>query len=463
MKNNSKIQLLAFFFAALFSINAKSQCPASFSYTLNATGNVTFSNTSSSTTSNTIYNWDFGDTQFSNQINPNHTYAGNGTYVVTFTTTDTVTPCSSSVSQTITISNTACLLNASFYYALSTTGMAFFGNTTTGSIPLTSYTLNWGDGNTNYYTNNILQSIYPTHNYTVNGNYMILLQAQNSTGCVSSYTAIININIQPCTNMAGFTYTVNNNTVSFSDASTGTSTASVYSWDFGNNYYGNVSNPLPQNYPSNGQYVVSLTVFDYIDSTCTSTQSQTITLTNALCVSTSTFYLMQNSTSSSIVWDAFPTYPVNVSTVVWNWGDNTSSTGLYPSHTYSATGFYNICLTVSVSCGSSTTTCINQNIFKTNNSMQMATVNVLNSIPTSIGKNISATVDILLFPNPVKDVLTIENNATDFNVSIIDLYGKVIYTGTNAKNINVQNFNAGIYFVKISGNNFSKTSKIIKD
>jgi PKD repeat protein len=255
--------------------------------------------------------------------------------------------------------------------------------------------------------------------------------------------------------------------VNFTDASLGTNSLTGYYWDFGNSNISFSQNPPVQTYLYNGQYTVSLNVNDSIISGCNSSVTKTITIINAPCFVTSTFSMSKDSAiTTSIVWNAYPNYPANVSSVIWNWGDNSSSTGLYPTHTYSAAGFYNICLTVSVSCGSSTTTCLNTNIFKTNNnSLQMVTVNVLN-ISTGINKYTESIDQIHVFPNPVKDILTIENNNLDLSITIIDLTGKIIYSGvqkTIGSKIDMRSFNSGIYFVKLSGENYYKTVKIIKE
>ena len=462
MKNTYKLQLLAAIFTILFSISAKSQCVANFSHTLNTNGSVAFTNLSTNSSSNTPgYFWDFGDNQISFQASPTHVYAANGTYMITLFLNDSITPCTDSITQTITVSNVICMINAAFTASVFQTGNVNFYNTSTGVIPATTFTLDFGDGNTLYSNSSLGLS---PHSYTANGTYTVILDAQNSASCTSSYSTVVSVNIQPCTLAAGFTYTETNGVVSFSNTSVNTNSNTGYFWDFSNSNFSSLQSPPPLTYSYNGQYTVSLYVNDSLTTGCSSIITQTINVTNAPCFAVSSFAVAKDSAStSSIVWNAYPYYPPNVSSVLWNWGDNTSSTGLYPSHTYSAAGMYNICLTVSVSCGSSTISCLNTNIFRGTNSMQMASINVINTSPTGIPKNPIPATNILLFPNPVKDILTIEGDIPDFNVTICDLYGKTVHTGVNTKTISMQELNPGIYFVKISGAGFSKISKIIKD
>ncbi|MBA3680016.1 MAG: PKD domain-containing protein [Bacteroidetes bacterium] len=464
MKKITSFKIIAVLFACFLFGNAKSQCMASFSYTVGANGSVAFTNNSQPNTSTSInYSWNFGDNQFSTQTNPTHVYAASGSYLVILQRSDSLQSCNATYSTVITVTNVACNVVAGFNFTVNPSGLVTFVNASTGTIPQTMYYLQYGDNSSSNFPNNSFNTI--SHSYANSGNYTATLTAfNNSVTCFASYTANINVTVQPCTLTAGFTYTVNNGTVNFSNTSTGVSPTAFQYWNFGNSntFFG--ANPPTQSYNANGSYSVTLYINDSITTNCSSSITHTFNITNAPCIATANFYMAKDtSMMPSIVWNAYPFYPSNVSSVVWNWGDNSSSTGLYPSHTYSATGFYNICLTVSVSCGSSTTTCINQNIFKTNNSMQMAMVNVLSASPTGIAKNNVSAAAIRLYPNPVKDVLTIESDAADFNVIITDIYGKVVYSGVRSSNVNVQNLNSGIYFVKISGTDFSKTVKIIKD
>jgi PKD repeat protein len=73
------------------------------SFTVDATQEpmVSFTNTSTGTDGTTIYSWDFGDGNLSSAMSPTNTYAANGTYTVTLTTTG---PCGTNMStQVITI------------------------------------------------------------------------------------------------------------------------------------------------------------------------------------------------------------------------------------------------------------------------------------------------------------------------------------------------------------------------
>ncbi len=90
--------------------------------------------------------------------------------------------------------------------------------------------------------------------------------------------------------------------------------------------------------------------------------------------------------------------------------------------------------------------------------------------PKLIGNDIESKAvfnnDIEIYPNPINDQLKIRFiNTTDSNIQVYDLNGKVIYSKSVDTlndgvelNINTQNWQSGIYFVKANGS----THKIVK-
>jgi hypothetical protein len=75
-------------------------------------------------------------------------------------------------------------------------------------------------------------------------------------------------------------------------------------------------------------------------------------------------------------------------------------------------------------------------------------------------------------PNPATNafLLALEaNQTTDAQLSIVNMAGQIVLqqalkinTGLNAWDVNTINFNAGVYFVKINGKNFTHTTSLIK-
>lgn len=440
------------------------QCQANFTYTLNAAGNVTFSNTSVVTSTAPIFWWDFGDNSSSSALSPNHTYSTNGTYIVSLNLADSFpTPCYDTYTAAIVISNTACAVSANASTVQSANGLVYFTNNSTGVLPSTTYTIGFGDNTSATFTNFIGTS----HTYSASGNYFFYMQVANSPSCISIYSTMLNVVVQSCSLNANFAHSVNGGTVSFNNTSVGTSTSTQYYWDFGNFNNSFQQNPAPEVYLYNGTYTVSLTVLDSVQFFCSSTITKTITITNAPCYVNSTFAMAKDSSAlPAIVWNAYPNYPLNVTSVTWSWGDNSTSNALYPSHTYSAAGFYNICLTVSVSCGSQSTTCFNASINRSSENNAIATVNVINQTTGLAQLTGDPLSEVVIYPNPNNGQFTL--NGIDKRIqriTVLNMLGQSVYT----QEVNEQekldlnlDLPKGIYFVQMgNASGLSQTKKIV--
>lgn len=76
--------------------------------------------------------------------------------------------------------------------------------------------------------------------------------------------------------------------------------------------------------------------------------------------------------------------------------------------------------------------------------------------------------NVVLYPNPVKDALTVElgDMFTDVAVTITDLSGKVVlnqgFKTTSELNISLENQKEGVYMLTVSADGLSRTLKVIK-
>jgi hypothetical protein len=70
-----------------------------------------------------------------------------------------------------------------------------------------------------------------------------------------------------------------------------------------------------------------------------------------------------------------------------------------------------------------------------------------------------------IFPNPVKDELTILSSERDVHVSMLDLFGRIVLSETtlveNKLKIDVQGFAKGIYYIRLKGERKTQYTKII--
>ena len=164
---------------------------------------------------------------------------------------------------------------------------------------------------------------------------------------------------------------------------------------------------------------------------------------------------------SPLNWGITPNYSPQVTSAAWNWGDGTSTNALYPSHTYTTAGWYNICVTVYTSCGDSSSTCRNDTLFRTANNSSMVNINVLQS-PNGIGQIESSASQISIYPNPSNNNITIQSSTSLGAISIYNSLGEIVLQ-TKSKNtqeqIDVSKFPSGIYMVHTQG----KYLKLVKE
>lgn len=174
-----------------------------------------------------IYDWQFGDGNSSNLVNPVHQYAGPGLYNVTITVTSD-SGCTTSLTKTIQIyANPIANFNAPnkcLYDAAN-----FFDQSTVGNASITTWAWNFGDNN----TSNVQ---HPTHQYSFYNNYQVQLIVTSSQGCNDTITKTVVVHPVPTAMFTANNVCLGELTV-FNNLSTipqGTQTAQWYFGD-GNN------------------------------------------------------------------------------------------------------------------------------------------------------------------------------------------------------------------------------------
>ncbi len=150
-------------------------------------------------------------------------------------------------------------------------------------------------------------------------------------------------------------------------------------------------------------------------------------------------------------------------TYVWNWGDGTTDTAAYPSHTYATAGFYAICLTIRDSSGCTANNCSNFNLQRNNNAMVY--VEVLQPVSTGITSQ-PTVLSFSISPNPATTTFTISIDESLLNstATITDITGRRIMAvdlNTQYSLLTTETFANGIYFVTISNGTQSATKKLV--
>ncbi|MFZ4058881.1 MAG: PKD domain-containing protein, partial [Ferruginibacter sp.] len=287
----------------------------------------------------TTWRWDMGDGTISTLSNPAHTYTVAGNYHVTLIVRNS-NGCSGSkyMPDYITVN----YLDAGFTHNVQNTcnpTTLIFSNTSVGNGTL-SYAWTFGDGTTS-------TAVNPTHTYANAGNYTIKLITRSNTGCVDS--AMSSVTVAPKVS-AAFTANATSNckapfTVSFTSTPMN---GNAYFWDFGDTTFDQTPNPI-HTYSDTGKFTVRLVVTNINGCVDSLTKTDFIKIKRPFieyanipdsgCAPfTKQFLASVNSVD-------------NVVSYLWNFGDGTTSSLATPTHSYNATGAYDVSLIVRTSSG----------------------------------------------------------------------------------------------------------------
>lgn len=157
------------------------------SFTYNVAGlDVAFTDTSADTDGTIAeWAWDFGDGAISDQQNPGHAYAAEGTYTVTLTVTDDAGGWNST-SQQVTVVEPTGMPVASFDVSVSgrTVELTDTSIHTDGSI--VGWSWDFGDGESS-------SEQHPSHTYATAGDYTITLTVTGTFGLTDTATAAVTV------------------------------------------------------------------------------------------------------------------------------------------------------------------------------------------------------------------------------------------------------------------------------
>ncbi|MQP24108.1 T9SS type A sorting domain-containing protein [Flavobacterium sp. LMO8] len=136
----------------------------------------------------------------------------------------------------------------------------------------------------------------------------------------------------------------------------------------------------------------------------------------------------------------------NATTYAWDFGDGNTSSEENPTHIFTSTGNFTVTLTVT-KCGIS------------NQSSQNISI-------TNLGLPNETSSKIIFYPNPIQDVLIIEN-ANIKNIRLFDVLGNKIEMKIRKEdskiNIDCSTLAKGFYYLQLENANGSFTKKIVKN
>lgn len=179
----------------------------------------------------------------------------------------------------------------------------------------------------------------PTHSYVTDGTYNVCTYITNSCG---TDTLCTTVNVCANAPVAAFAALDTAATVTFTDNSTNTTTS--WAWDFGDGNTATTQSPTHV-YAASGTYsacLIAANACGLADTIC-----QTVTV----CIPTTADF--QSNNSSFNVVD-FTDMSVLATSWAWDFGDGNTATTQSPSHTYAASGTYNVCLISAGDCSADT-------------------------------------------------------------------------------------------------------------
>ncbi len=278
---------------------------------------ISFTNTSLNS-AGANYSWDFGNGVTSSIQDPTISYNNPGVFQVSLIVSNP-NGCTDTAIQTITI-----LPAPVAQFTVSDSAgcgplTVTFNHTGSGS---TSWLWDFGDGASSSVEN-------PTHIYNVPGTYDVTLIVANPGGCTDTIIMnnLVDIFMTPVSN---FTRSPQTGCLPLDVVFVSSSTQLVnptYLWDFGNGQSG--SNPVDTiTYLASGVFSISLVVIN--SNGCTDT-----TVKNVQANLTPQALALVNISSGCTPFSAqFTNNSVNANSVLWNFGDGTTSTAQNPVHPY---------------------------------------------------------------------------------------------------------------------------------
>lgn len=139
----------------------------------------------------TTYTWNFGDSNFSGQSNPSHTYVNAGVYNASLTAI-TNYGCSNSGNHQVRVNPKPMVAFAAGTQGCSPVNAGFTETVSISSGTISGYLWDFGDGN-------ISNDARPYHMYTQPGSYDVTLNVVSDKGCTASHTTqnVVVVHPQP--------------------------------------------------------------------------------------------------------------------------------------------------------------------------------------------------------------------------------------------------------------------------
>ncbi len=304
------------------------------------------------------YIWHFGDGSTGDGQNPNHTYAGPGTYLVCLRIEDN-TGCVSEICHEVTVQESPSECHAAFEWdQVGNSLEVHFIDQSDDDPDIVSWHWNFGDGHTSNVQN-------PTHTFETYGTHAVCLIVTNEFGCVSDICWEVEIQQSQEGCHAAFEWEQfeDSTAIHFIDQSTSDHDIVSWLWTFGDGHSSDNHSPN-HTYAEPGTYIVCLIITD--NTGCISDVCHEVTVEPAQGGFQAEFQFFQMDDPMHITFSGTGSGNHTIVTWFWDFGDGQTSTDQYPVHVFAHTGTYIVCLTVTDSEGNQATNCHNLTVINDN-------------------------------------------------------------------------------------------------
>ncbi len=247
----------------------------------------------------------------------------------------------------------------------------------------------------------------------------------------------------------------NSKTYNFTNTTDTRGISTTYTWDFGGLGNSTLENPNFA-FTANGSYIVKLTARNAFDSSFT---NKTVVV-NVTDKPAANFTFVQGTTTGSRTFTFTNTTDEKGATTNYGWdfgvtGSTTdTSTAKNPVFTFPANGVYTVRM-------------IAANAFLADTISKQVTV-----IGVSVNEITESLNQLAVYPNPANENVTVAfglANTNDVQIDLVDMTGKTVRTtnamrfnaGANTITLNTSDINQGIYFVKVSTQEATKTTRLV--
>jgi PKD repeat protein len=374
----------------------------------------------------TATSWNFGDGSGSNEPNPTHTFATPGSYIVTLTVSGPGGSANVSSQVIVQSANPP----AAAFSASPLTGPApldvTFTNQSRGEI--TSYEWLFGDG-----TSSTQRDV--THRYTTVGTYTVILRVAGPGGASTATTQVTVSNPQVPPPVASFlpdTPIEADAPVTVQFESTSTGDIDAYFWDFGDGQNSILQNPL-HTFAEPGEYTVRLTVSGDGGQ---DTAEITVSAVAPEDAPEASFEIEGESSGRAPFTATFRnTSQGEVDSVLWDFGDGTTSDRAEDTitHEYTGPGTYTVTLTVG-----------NGDLFDT-------ATGTITALPALVPPNAQFAASPISGPAPL--LVTFTNQSAGDNLTYAWDIGDGTTSDTSAPSFTHEFAEAGRYTVELTVTN----------